>query len=323
MQKPQSAIEIQREEERIHALLALTSTHPAETDSCPDTEILAALIDNTISNLEEREGVLAHIAVCSDCYEIWLGTATQIHDVKEVLAEEVSSQEEWPSQDTLCCSAHIPEESSLEATPIAHKKPWYSHKAPAAAFMATACFVVFFGSRFILQPGTAPIVNTTDNIPLPTQQAEINVEKQRTFAIEKQRSSQRKRTEQERRSRSSNSRNRNITSSQENAFTMTGSAPSPRATLSNAQQPELHIWLKELTSDCRTGKETLFLSNQQVQELEFFLIATFKQSTDFDKEVFKILSRLRTTVTKNKSLIHCSELLSISDSLAAVIQSHQ
>lgn len=350
MQKPQTDTEI-NEEDRIHVLLALPSAQPLKSKSCPDTEMLAALVDNTITDAEEKEELLAHIASCSDCYEIWLGTSSQVHAEEETLPEEAMSQEEWFAQTEMCPSTDV-QGQTIEKAPLPQKNPWLSRmvrsiqqqKAPAAAFTVAACLVLFFGSRIVIPPGSSPIIQSAAPELQSSQKIKIAKEKQLTLGLQ-QESSQKELSPQARdkaREAAAIEKRRALESqesSQRKKYSQRGfiggddysygrddelrqqtsSAASAKATRPNIQPQVFRIWLKEIASDCRTGKNSMSFSHQQIKELDAYLIKALERDSHMDKAIFPLLLRLQKLMSSNKNLIRCDEFLLLADLLDIII----
>lgn len=349
MQKPQSDTKI-NEEERIHALLALSSAHPQKRKSCPDTEMLAALVDNTITDAEEKEQLLAHITACSDCYEIWLGTSSQVHAEEEILPEEAMFQEEWFAQADMCPSADV-QGQTIEEDSLSQKSPWYSRmvhsiqqqKAPAAAFTVAACLVLFLGSLIVSPPGSPPIIQST--APEPQSSQKIQIAKKKLLSLEQQQNSSQKehstQTRNEAREAAAIEREKRRTleyreSSQkrkEYSHQLKSPAPSAKAARQNIHSPApsakvtrpniqlevFQIWVTEIASECRTGKKTTSLGSQQIKKLYAFLIKALEGDSPLDKEIFQSLSHLQKLMSTNKNLIQCNELLPLTDLLDETI----
>ncbi len=315
MQKPQLDIEKKREEERIHALLALAATHPTETGPCPDAEMLAALADNRVDDPDTKEKLLTHIAACPDCYEIWLSISSQV----QIEEEDSGSDESYPTDEVYASVGK--ELSAIQLEPqqkmvaVSSKKPWYfrvlhsmqQQKALAAAFVAMTCFVLFWGSRYLLSPGFSPTLQEMEVVPVPSRQSRLAEEKQAPLTSRSTQPPQKSVMESNEATNGSLSFERkefNFTSKREKA---SAPLPSPvlKATESDAYTLTFDVWLKKLGEDCDSGKETISLSEQQLSELNAFHRRPGTPQT----------SQLQSLLSRGDNTIQCTELLTLIRSL--------
>lgn len=311
MQKPQLDTEQKREEERIHALLALSTAHPTETGPCPDAEMLAALADNRVDDRETKEKLLSHTASCPDCYEIWLSISSQEH-----IEEEVNGADEWYSTEEVYASVgkgvvDLQKEPLQKSSTFSSPKPWFSkvlhsmqqQKAPAVAFVAMASIALFWGSRHLLSPGSSPPLEEMETAPVPARQLPLAKGKQVPLPPGSPEPQQESLLENSDAASGSLSFER-----KELDFALKrgeASAPQPSPVL-KAATPEAYtltfeVWLKKLGEECHPGKEAILLSEQQLSEFNALHSHHGTPQT----------SHLQSLLSRGDNTVQCTELLSL------------
>ncbi len=298
------------EEERIHALLALTGNSCPVIGSCLDAETLAALVDNTITNAREKEDLLCHITSCPECYEIWLSTAAEAHG-KEKETSSTDTQKASPKTRFFSGVLH-----SIR-----------QQKAHTAAFTVAACLLLFFGSRFITPPGSSPVSGIIENKTLSSQANKILESKAKHLPAEPKKALAKKQQQLKK------SKTRAIEKENKRAISKYSLyAPHKDAelyqniqpTLSNVTSPDtqkqlLQSWLVEITQDCHTGKKSTSLNKQQIVRLQSFLAEYLQGSSQLDKEIFQLLTHLQKTLSTKQNVIQCTELKKITDSIEELL----